>query len=1763
MSSSFVENLDDDEIEQLLAKAQEESLRFYHEIELPRQQLENEKQNEIQKPEETILSSQFGGKSLLYDGVEAKGFHLSAGSTYIYPTNYPVRQYQASIVKTALFKNTLVSLPTGLGKTFIAAVIMYNFYRWYPHGKVVFMAPTRPLVAQQTKACHHIMNIPQDDTTEMTGAQSAEQRAVLWKEKRVFYLTPQVMVNDLKVKACPASLIKCVVIDEAHRATKDYAYCQVLKILSETDAVFRILGLSATPGNDVNAVQQVIQNLHISALEMRSEESMDVVPYVHSRDIDTVVVELSDNIQRVKEDLLQVYEKYAKKLKDFKALSFNIAAMSRFQVLKACEKFRAHPPRGLSPAMIGNLYSDFSVCMSLAHALELLQIYGLRAFYTYLSDENGEKNKGAATRLKNDEHLKEMLSRLQSCLYTLPNDNKRYTWGHPKLQKLVAALSEHFQKAEKNKEPTKAIIFCQYRVVVAEIVDLLVKLKPLIKAAEFIGQSGGKEKGMPQAKQLQIMKDFRNGLINCLVATCVAEEGLDVGEVDLIILMEAHKSPVRFVQRIGRTGRKRKGHCIVLLTKGKEEQKFHNAMATRKSYVQNIVNAPAVKASLYQDSPRMIPSECNPVQQLVHIQASTFESPARPGGKKQADIRKCFTAQAPAQSSDSSEADLLKAMEELGDLKLAFNSIPERRELWPRRHDQKIPIEELLSKDVNILSEWNEWNHEEQPSYFVSHTSQSKLLCHLLKVANKEIEFPFYDNISDNNLNANIEGESNVIVKESSGKIKKEVKKGKVDTKRMDIRACLAAAAEKNKSPEKHVIEILSDASEDAFPDLRSEPEPKRIKVSEPDELEIPTTNDLIISAFEENNNICSFLGKYMVPKTIFKQQFSFNLPNVETLLNNVSLEIILNLNVKKLLSIGEAVQEHNKSPIRSVIGSPLSSTFFEIDDLFDDENSCQDKKEISHSSLEICQFSQKVTESNYVPSKNSLLNAENGKKPFETADFIICPELPQNKDNELSVNSGTSSIQTVLNGQINPDLELSFNDSDEEYFNIDNNLKAEEIKSQVVFTEKFGVNTTIEEPILSPGENKLNIPLRSCSPLASSPKETCRTNSSNISLVSEEQLKIEALHSLSTPQKSGAIENEKSFSNDKIVGFDAKTQVAQISGIACSTPIASVKKFKKNIIKIESTAPLFTEKENDVQKSPSSEGSDMWNLSDLFEDEEDKPAPDQNSTMLGITQMVSLIEKEKIQKCNLPEESTVNQATSVPNKSEKTSNFSAFLDSDVDIFSEVNDNFHNVTTMNENITKFHTEVFSQGHKIDNKEQFIQKDDVFCSPFPVEKGIPRNNMKTIESINSFESNNDVCKNIISAKSHSLGFFDSSEPQKSQPIQQSQSVNFKKFSSKKILFSQKLDSQYVTHKKEDVIFPNSTIPKDSTYPNSQNLTSKTEKPVFKESVETTTKSSLRVDTYKNEVVDRIPQIISDDSDEDVFLVHSGKRKTCSEKQNVPVFLKPKDETSSSANKEKSFEDKRPSKTKRNLKAHNGLIEVEADVSGFDSSDDSDGSSLDDLDNSFINDDSECITNCTQTIYLKSVKSPVGQGKFKIPNNINYEDNVFSQQVPEYSEYINDSFCVDSEEETDEDNDKSLSILEIAERRLQKKAKGKIEKRKRRRIRSLSSTSPSPEKPLKKNVSMSQPSPKAAMNRKKRRICSDSEGEVSPNKDDSFKKKKKENLEKLNPSSSKLNYTEHSLPVSKLDKSLQKLTKKFTNDLDKIKQKYFGSDGSSDE
>jgi ERCC4-related helicase len=71
--------------------------------------------------------------------------------------------------------------------------------------------------------------------------------------------------------------------DEAHRATGEYAYNHIVRFLMAKNPHHRVLALTATPGSNPEAVQQLINGLHISRIEIRNEDSLDIKPYIYNK----------------------------------------------------------------------------------------------------------------------------------------------------------------------------------------------------------------------------------------------------------------------------------------------------------------------------------------------------------------------------------------------------------------------------------------------------------------------------------------------------------------------------------------------------------------------------------------------------------------------------------------------------------------------------------------------------------------------------------------------------------------------------------------------------------------------------------------------------------------------------------------------------------------------------------------------------------------------------------------------------------------------------------------------------------------------------------------------------------------------------------------------------------------------------------------------------------------------------------------------------------------------------------------------------------------------------------------------------------------------------------------------------------------------------------------------------------------------------------------------------------------------------------------
>ena len=136
-------------------------------------------------------------------------------------------------------------------------------------------------------------------------------------------------------------------------------------------------------------------------------------------------------------------------------------------------------------------------------------------------------------------------------------------------------MEEQFQK-----EPnSKIIIFAQFRETVRTISEELNKV-PGINAANFVGQAikdhgKGKTTGLKQKEQKALIEKFKSGEINVLVATSIAEEGLDIPEVNEVIFYEPIPSAIRSIQRRGRTARLSKGKLKILVTKKTLDEIFY------------------------------------------------------------------------------------------------------------------------------------------------------------------------------------------------------------------------------------------------------------------------------------------------------------------------------------------------------------------------------------------------------------------------------------------------------------------------------------------------------------------------------------------------------------------------------------------------------------------------------------------------------------------------------------------------------------------------------------------------------------------------------------------------------------------------------------------------------------------------------------------------------------------------------------------------------------------------------------------------------------------------------------------------------------------------------------------------------------------------------------------------------------------------------------------------------------------------------------
>ena len=479
----------------------------------------------------------------------------------IKPDTVELRKYQEAIIATSANKNTIVVLPTGLGKTLIAVIVAAHRLDKFNGSKVLFLAPTKPLAVQHAATFRQILNLKDEEICVFTSATPTNKRNDLWEKSRVILATPQTIDNEI-MKNLDLSNVSFLVFDEAHRAVGNYAYGFIAGEYMKKAKNPLIMGLSASPSSDIEKISEISKNLFIQSVEIRTENDSDVREYIMKVEEEWVKVELPADFKGIRDKLADLLKFYLKQLKDMNYIdTINLTNINKKDLLAVQERIRGDILSGNGNFDAASLIAKI---IKLHYALELIETQGIFTLYRYLERLNLQKGKGVK-EMFSDERMKEICENVK-ILYDAKTD-------HPKLDAILKILKEELGSSEDRKN-RKILLFTQYRDTAEKIYEILTNNN--IKCEKFIGQARrDNDKGMTQKEQIASLEKFKNNTFNVLIATSVAEEGLDIPKVDIVIFYEPIPSSIRAIQRRGRTGRMYEGKVIILMTRGTRDEGYY------------------------------------------------------------------------------------------------------------------------------------------------------------------------------------------------------------------------------------------------------------------------------------------------------------------------------------------------------------------------------------------------------------------------------------------------------------------------------------------------------------------------------------------------------------------------------------------------------------------------------------------------------------------------------------------------------------------------------------------------------------------------------------------------------------------------------------------------------------------------------------------------------------------------------------------------------------------------------------------------------------------------------------------------------------------------------------------------------------------------------------------------------------------------------------------------------------------------------------
>ena len=507
------------------------------------------------------------------------------------------RLYQQVLAADVLKKgNTMIVAPTALGKTIVATLVAADRLEKVKNSKILVLAPSKPLAIQHESTFKEFLTVP---CSSITGAVKTDERVKRWEESQIICATPQTVESDLLKGRYSIKDVSLVVFDECHHGVGSYSYVYLASRYVKESKFNLILGLTASPGSDKEKIKEVCDNLYIQSIVVKTEEDNDVRPYFNPVAIDWVRVKMSSELEKIKTHVDKALKIRLKGLKNMGVI--RTVSVNKLDILKARGRVQSAIARSVNPKKeCFQAISILSAVINIQHSQELIETQGVVTFNKYVARLRKKKTKAAKSLIQDPNFGK--------AIY-LAREAEKHGLEHPKLKKVTDIIKKELGQNGQTKlqsdryvkdadqKSSKIMVFTQYRDSLEMIHQKLEKEG--IKSAKFFGQaSRDGEKGLTQKEQKEIIKAFKIGEYDVLLSTSVAEEGIDIPAVDLVILYEPVPSEVRMIQRRGRTGRKRSGRVKVLITNGTRDEGYYWASVNKERRMKHQLIDPDVLEEL-------------------------------------------------------------------------------------------------------------------------------------------------------------------------------------------------------------------------------------------------------------------------------------------------------------------------------------------------------------------------------------------------------------------------------------------------------------------------------------------------------------------------------------------------------------------------------------------------------------------------------------------------------------------------------------------------------------------------------------------------------------------------------------------------------------------------------------------------------------------------------------------------------------------------------------------------------------------------------------------------------------------------------------------------------------------------------------------------------------------------------------------------------------------------------------------------------------